>query len=97
MKHDLVFFFGDLNFRNKNDYYKMISKLIEYEQEKPDKKLKIIKELLKDDQLEQLKSQDKNFIFKEEPITFIPTYKFKRNFLVLANFSAGGAGGRATG
>jgi hypothetical protein len=77
MDNDLVFFFGDLNFRNQNDYYQMVRNLIEYEQSGPKKKEAIIDKLLKDDQLEQLKKEDKDFIFKEQPINFLPTYKFK--------------------
>ena len=71
LNHDIIFWFGDLNYRlnydNLNDVYQLINQ-------------KLYKELLLKDQL--LNEKDKNQIFNqfiEGIITFPPTYKFIAN------------------
>lgn len=76
---------GDLNFRSESEYYQMVRKVIEYEKEDEAQKLKIVKTLLRDDQLQKLKKNGKCFGFAEHPIEFLPTYKFKRRRLRKAN------------
>lgn len=75
-----LFLMGDLNFRSESDYYQMVRKLIEYEKSDTENQRKIIQKLLREDQLQKLKNNGEIFGFREEPIWFLPTYKFKRKW-----------------
>lgn len=62
----------------------MVRKLIEYEKVDDKARKKIIKNLIKHDELEKKKEYDLIIGFKEHPIEFLPSYKFKCKDLIFS-------------